>query len=92
MVNEHGDGLIRWRDLDQHREAEARAREQHRDSMSNSLAALDERWSIRHQALEARVNTIEAALDQQRGARALIYALVGSNALLVLSVVVGLLR
>lgn len=87
-----GDGLIRWRDLDQHREAEARAIEQHRDTVANSLSALDERWSIRHQAIESRVNSIEAVLDQQRGAKALIYFLIGSNLLAVLAVAWGVFK
>lgn len=76
-----GDGLIRWRDLDQHREQEANARH-----------ALNERWDIRHQAIETRVNSIESVLDQQRGAKALIYFLIGSNLLAVVAFIVGWLR
>ena len=78
---EPGDGLIRWRDLDQHREQETNARH-----------GLDERWGIRHQALEARVNSIESVLDQQRGAKALIYFLIGSNLLAVGAFALGLMR
>lgn len=47
---------------------------------------MDLRWSTRHDNLDSRVNALEALVDQWKGARALIYALVGTN---VLAVVIG---
>lgn len=35
-----------------------------------------------HQGQEQRLNDVEAVLDQQRGAKNLVYALIGSNVLL----------
>lgn len=42
--------------------------------------------------LEGRVNGVESSFDQLRGARALIYFLIGSNLLAVLAVLVGIMR
>ena len=42
--------------------------------------------------LEGRVNGVESIFDQLRGARALIYFLIGSNLLAVLAVLVGIMR
>lgn len=74
-------GYVRWRDLDAHRETEAHARHQ-----------LEERMERKHDALGERVNSLESVIDQQRGAKALVYLLIGSNLLAAVAVFVGLLR
>lgn len=70
-------GYIRWRDLDQHRETEAAARHLVADKMEQRMGGL-----------EHRVNTMESVIDQQRGARAMVYALIGTNAA---AIVIGLI-
>lgn len=51
-----------------------------------------ERESAQRAALAARIDAIEALLDQLRGAKALIYLLIGSNLLAALAVVLGIVR
>lgn len=73
-------GYITWRDLEHHRAEEARLRED-----------LERRMTARFDGNENRLNTMESIFDQQRGARALAYILVGSNVLMAVSVLLGLL-
>ena len=42
-------------------------------------------WTVSHSSLDERVDKVESVLDQQRGARNLVYALIGTNALLAIA-------
>ena len=73
-------GYIRWRDMDAH---EQRMRAEIKEC-SNSLGeAVKE--------LDTRVDDMESTMDQLRGAKSLIVFLIGSNFLLAVTVVIGLL-
>lgn len=51
-----------------------------------------EREAAARAALASRIDAIEGLLDQLRGAKALIYLLIGSNLLAALAVVLGIVR
>lgn len=97
-------GYVRWRDLDERdqrlrHEAETKADKVALDAAQQrekALAELNTRferghefWTASHQGLADRVDRVESVLDQQRGARNLVYALIGSNLLLVVVSVVS---
>lgn len=75
------DGLVRWRDLDTLREREEHARY----AMEGRIMARMTSIESHVQRSETRVDSIESVLDQQRGAKALVYFLIGSNLLAVLA-------
>lgn len=75
------DGLVRWRDLDTLREREEHARY----AMEVRIMARMTSLETNAQHAERRVDSIESVLDQQRGAKALVYFLIGSNLLAVLA-------
>ena len=80
-MTEDANGYIKWRDLDQHRETEATARHILADKIEQRISGID-----------MRVNTLESVIDQQRGARALVYTLIGTNLLAVAAVIWGVVR
>ena len=64
------DGFVRYRDFAAHAQAEADAR-----------FALEGRLMQRIDRNADRINSLEGVIDQQRGAKALAYFLIGSNLL-----------
>jgi hypothetical protein len=86
-------GYPRWRDLD---ERDQRIREHHdesirrlEDSFTRSLdkahqfhTDLAQKQNLSIGELLGRIDAVESVLDQQRGARNLVYGLIGSNILL----------
>ena len=81
MSDDNNGGYIRWRDLDQHRETESAARHLLADKIEQRISGV-----------ETRVNTLESVIDQQRGARALVYALIGTNLLAVALIIWGVVK
>lgn len=69
---EQGNGHVTWRDLEN---VNSRARAEHHESYRHLSAKIDK--------LATRVGQLESVIDQQRGAKNLVYALIGSNLLLV---------
>lgn len=61
---------ITWRDLEAHRQQEAIA-----------MFELEARMARRMEPVERRIDSLESVIDQQRGAKALVYFLIGSNLL-----------
>lgn len=95
-------GYVRWRDLD---EREQRIRSYHDADIAKVEAMLDAKLMRGHdfftQAIEEqkrcgdevvkRIDAVESVLDQQRGAKALVVFLIGSNLALVITSVLSLL-
>ena len=52
----------------------------------------EQRIMLKLDHLGDRVDTLEGVIDQQRGARALVYFLIGSNLLAVAAVVWGVIK
>ena len=69
-----------WQEIDRHRDAEARARHD-----------LEDRMRLRSDQLDGRINVIESWIDRWSGAQRLIGALIGTNVLLAIATVVGIL-
>ena len=61
---------VTWRDLEAHRAQESMA-----------MSELEQRLSRRMEPVERRIDSLESVIDQQRGAKALVYFLIGSNLL-----------
>jgi len=61
---------ITWRDLELHRQQEQIA-----------LYELEQRLMRHWEPYERRIDSLESVIDQQRGAKALVYFLIGSNLL-----------
>lgn len=99
MDGQISNGYLRWRDL---YEAEQRLRAEYIAAHQIHEANVKERLDKAHvyhtelaatqtQAisnLDTRVDAVESVLDQQRGARNLVYALIGTNVLLAVGTVV----
>lgn len=68
-----------WQELDRHRDAESRARHD-----------LEERRKSATEALEARVNALESWVDRWQGAQRLIGFLIGTNVLVAIATVLGI--
>ena len=64
---------ITWRDLEAHRAIEAVA-----------MFELEQRMIRRMEPVERRIDSLESVIDQQRGAKALVYFLIGSNLLAII--------
>lgn len=93
MAVEGTNGYVRWRDLT---EAEQRLRAEYATAHIAHEASVKERLDKAHvyhtelattqtaaiTGLDGRLDAVESVLDQQRGARNLVYALIGTNALL----------
>ena len=98
-VEGNGNGSIRWRDLT---DAEQRLRAERIEALRLHQAEVRERLDKAHvyhtelaatqsaaiTGLDTRVDAVESVLDQQRGARNLVYALIGTNALLAIATAV----
>ena len=72
-TNDH----ITWRDLEAHRAIEAVA-----------MFELEQRMIRRMEPVERRIDSLESVIDQQRGAKALVYFLIGSNLLAIIGFMV----
>jgi hypothetical protein len=89
-------GYVRWRDLT---EREERLRRTAAEDFRHFEKGVNERLDKAHlyhtsmaetqngsiKGLDTRVDAVESVLDQQRGARNLVYALIGTNALLAIA-------
>ena len=96
MDEQPTNGQVRWRDLT---ETERRLRAEYVTAHQLHEATVKERLDKAHvyhtelastqtqaiTGLDARVDNVESVLDQQRGARNLVYALIGTNALLAIA-------
>ena len=94
-------GTVRWRDLD---ERDQRLRSNHAQDMDKFEASVRERLDKAHlyhtdlattqtgaiASLAERVRSVEDVINQQRGARNLVYALIGTNLLLAVATAVAL--
>lgn len=69
--------FVRWRDLDAHREAEAARRHAEIDKLAAIVAKNGD-----------RIDALESVIDQQRGARALVWGLIGTNVLTVVALLI----
>lgn len=70
-------GWVTWRDLEAHRAAQALA-----------MSEMERRMIRRMEPTERRIDSLESVIDQQRGAKALVYFLIGTNLLAVLGFIV----
>lgn len=61
---------VTWRDLEAHRQANSMA-----------MFELEQRVYRRMEPVERRIDSLESVIDQQRGAKALVYFLIGTNML-----------
>jgi hypothetical protein len=68
---------ITWRDLEAHRQQE-----------SIAMFELEARMARRMEPVERRIDSLESVIDQQRGAKALVYFLIGSNLLAIIGMLV----
>jgi hypothetical protein len=89
-------GYIRWRDLS---DVEARLRAERTEQLLRQEHTIHERLEKAHRyhtqladgqnmairSVADRVDAVESILDQQRGARNLVYALIGTNAILAIA-------
>lgn len=73
-----GDQYITWRDLEAHRQQHA-----------INLYELEQRLMRRMEPFERRIDSLESVIDQQRGAKALVYFLIGSNMLAIIGFIVN---
>ena len=87
----NGNGFARYRDVEALRHDHQREFDRLEASTAERFDRAHEFYSnahadllAAHGQLERRVNEVEAVIDQQRGARQLVYALIGSNVLLAL--------
>ena len=71
------DDYITWRDL-----------EAHRQQATLALYELEQRLGRRMEPVERRIDSLESVIDQQRGAKALVYFLIGSNLLAIIGMLV----
>ena len=67
-----------WRDLDAHRQ-----------QMALAMYELEQRMLRRMEPVERRIDSLESVIDQQRGAKALVYFLIGTNLLAVVGFIVN---
>ena len=67
---------ISWRDLETLRAQQALA-----------LVEVEQRMMRRMEPYERRIDSLESVIDQQRGAKALVYFLIGSNLLAILGMI-----
>lgn len=98
MTDEPRNGYVRWPDLNLHAERESVAHtviHARIDPLAMTQALISQDvgnlMSVRNNH-ELRINSIESVLDQQRGARALVVLLIGSNLLAAVAMVLGLYR
>lgn len=70
-------GWVTWRDLEAHRAA-----------LALSMIEMEQRMIRRMEPTERRIDSLESVIDQQRGAKALVYFLIGTNLLAVLGFIV----
>jgi len=68
---------ITWRDLELHRQQEQIAHFE-----------LEQRLMHRMEPYERRIDSLESVIDQQRGAKALVYFLIASNLLAIIGMLV----
>ncbi|HRA21226.1 MAG TPA: hypothetical protein PLZ56_12325 [Anaerolineae bacterium] len=68
---------LTWRDLELHRQQEQIA-----------LEELEQRLMHRMEPYERRIDSLESVIDQQRGAKALVYFLIASNLLAIIGMLV----
>lgn len=99
---EETNGHVRWRDLDARDE---RLRKDYDESIRRLEASVQERFDRAHKyysdavadqmrvigEVDERLDRVESVLDQMRGARNLIYALMGTNVILAVVGVVTIL-
>ncbi len=69
---------VTWRDLEAHRAQEAMA-----------MFELEQRLVRRMEPYERRIDSLESVIDQQRGAKALVYFLIGTNLLAVIGFILN---
>ena len=69
---------LTWRDLELHRQQEQIA-----------LFELEQRMMHRMEPYERRIDSLESVIDQQRGAKALVYFLIGSNLLAIVAFMIN---
>ena len=91
VVEPDANGNVKWRDLDAR---EARIIESLDKRLERAHVYANERLDATYDEVRSngkRIDALESVIDQQRGARNLMFVLIGSNMLLVIIAVITLL-